>query len=75
MIFGWVWDEDFWGRYVVVGYPRERGMSEDLPGMVRRTVKVTAPAGTVITESAATSADTPDPNLANNTATVSLTVL
>jgi hypothetical protein len=42
---------------------------------VRLTVKVTAPAGTVITESAATMADTPDPNLANNTATVSLTVV
>ena len=42
---------------------------------VRLTVKVTAPAGTVITESAATMADTPDPNTANNTAiSVSLTV-
>jgi hypothetical protein len=41
---------------------------------VRLTVKVTAPAGTVITESAATMADTPDPNLASNTATVSITV-
>ena len=42
---------------------------------VRLTVKVTAPAGTVITENAATSEDTPDPNLANNMATVSLTVV
>ncbi len=42
---------------------------------VRLTVKVTAPAGTVITESAATMADNPDPNLANNKATVSLTVV
>jgi outer membrane protein assembly factor BamB len=42
---------------------------------VRLTVKVTAPAGTVITENAATMADTPDPNMANNTATVSLTVV
>ncbi|MGC1297594.1 MAG: PQQ-binding-like beta-propeller repeat protein, partial [Alloacidobacterium sp.] len=42
---------------------------------VRLTVKVTAPAGTVITESAATMADTPDPNMANNKATVSLTVV
>ncbi len=42
---------------------------------VRLTVKVTAPAGTVITESAATMANNPDPNLANNTATVSLTVV
>ncbi|MGC1299283.1 MAG: hypothetical protein WA869_30025 [Alloacidobacterium sp.] len=38
-------------------------------------VKVTAPAGTVITESAATMAENPDPNLANNSATVSLTVV
>jgi hypothetical protein len=37
-------------------------------------VKVTAPSGTVITESAAAMADTPDPNLANNTATVSIKV-
>ncbi len=42
---------------------------------VRLTVKVTAPAGTVITENAATMADTFDPNMANNTATVSLTVV
>jgi uncharacterized repeat protein (TIGR03803 family) len=42
---------------------------------VRLTVKVTAPAGTVITESAATMASTPDPNMANNSATVSLTVV
>jgi uncharacterized repeat protein (TIGR01451 family) len=41
---------------------------------VRLTVKVTAPSGTVITENAATTADTPDPNMANNLATVSLTV-
>jgi outer membrane protein assembly factor BamB len=41
---------------------------------VRLTVKVTAPAGTVITENAATMATTPDTNMANNTATVSLTV-
>ncbi len=36
---------------------------------VRLTVKVTAPAGAVITENAATMASTPDPNMANNTAT------
>jgi outer membrane protein assembly factor BamB len=42
---------------------------------VRLTVKVTAPADTVITENAATMASTPDPNMANNTATVSLTVV
>ncbi len=42
---------------------------------VRLTVKVTAPAGTVITETAATMADNADPNMANNTATVSLTVV
>jgi hypothetical protein len=49
-------------------------MAPNTTWTVRLTVKVTAPAGTVITESAATMADTPDPNLANNTATVSLTV-
>jgi hypothetical protein len=35
---------------------------------------VTAPSGTVITESAATMADTLDPNLANNKATGSIKV-
>jgi len=50
------------------------GMASNTTWTVRLTVKVTAPAGTVITESAATMSDTPDPNLANNTATVSLTV-
>jgi Domain of unknown function DUF11 len=42
---------------------------------VRLTVKVTASAGTVITENAAVTGDNPDPNMANNTATVSLTVV
>jgi len=41
---------------------------------VRLTVKVTVPAGIVITANAATMADTPDPNMANNTATVSMKV-
>jgi hypothetical protein len=41
---------------------------------VRLTVKVTAAAGSTITASAATIADTPDPNLANNTATASAKV-
>ena len=50
-------------------------MAPNTTWTVRLTVKVTAPAGTVITENAATMADTPDPNLANNTATVSLTVV
>jgi outer membrane protein assembly factor BamB len=50
-------------------------MAPNTTWTVRLTVKVTAPAGTVITESAATMADTPDPNMANNTATVSLTVV
>ena len=50
-------------------------MAPNTTWTVRVTVKVTAPAGTVITESAATMADTPDPNLANNTATVSITVV
>jgi outer membrane protein assembly factor BamB len=49
-------------------------MAPNTTWTVRVVVKVTAPAGTVITESAATMADTPDPNLANNTATVSITV-
>ncbi len=49
-------------------------MAANTTWTVRLTVKVTAPAGTVITENAATMADTPDPNLANNTATVSITV-
>jgi hypothetical protein len=41
---------------------------------VRLTVKVTAPSGTVITENGRVTADTIDPNLANNTATESVTV-
>jgi outer membrane protein assembly factor BamB len=50
------------------------GMAPNTTWTVRLTVKVTAPAGTVITENAATIADTPDPNLANNTATASIKV-
>ena len=49
-------------------------MAPNTTWTVRLIVKVTAPAGTVITENAATMADTFDPNLANNTATVSMTV-
>jgi len=49
-------------------------MAPNTTWTVRLTVKVTAPSGTVITENAATMADTPDPNLVNNTASVSLTV-
>jgi hypothetical protein len=49
-------------------------MAPNTTWTVRLTVKVTAPSGTVITENAATMADTPDPNLANNMATVSMTV-
>ncbi|HYK34306.1 PQQ-binding-like beta-propeller repeat protein, partial [Alloacidobacterium sp.] len=49
------------------------GMAPNTTWTVRLTVRVTAPAGTVITANAATMSDTPDPNLANNTATVSLT--
>jgi outer membrane protein assembly factor BamB len=49
-------------------------MAPNTTWTVRVVVKVTAPAGTVITESATTTEKTPDPNLANNTATVSLTV-
>jgi len=49
-------------------------MAPNTTWTVRLTVKVTAPSGTVITESATTTEETPDPNLANNTATVSTTV-
>ncbi len=49
-------------------------MAPNTTWTVRLTVKVTAPSGTVITENAATSSDTPDPNLANNMATISTTV-
>ena len=41
---------------------------------VRLTVKVTAAAGSTITANAATMADTPDPNLANNTAAATVRV-
>jgi uncharacterized repeat protein (TIGR01451 family) len=47
-------------------------MAPNTTWTVRLTVRVTAAAGTVITENAATMADTPDPNLANNTAAVSI---
>ncbi len=50
-------------------------MAPNTTWTVRLTVKVTAPSGTVITENAATMSDTPDHNLDNNTATVSLTVV
>jgi uncharacterized repeat protein (TIGR01451 family) len=49
-------------------------MAPNTTWTVRLTVKVTATSGTKITESAATMADTLDPNLANNTATVSIKV-
>ena len=49
-------------------------MAPNTTWTVRLTVKVTAPTGSVITANAATMSDTPDPNLANNTATVSLAV-
>jgi len=49
-------------------------MAPNTTWTVRLTVRVTSPAGTVITENAATIAETPDPNLANNMAAVSLTV-
>jgi outer membrane protein assembly factor BamB len=49
-------------------------MAPNTTWTVRLTVKVTAPTGTVITENAATMGDTTDPNLANNTATVSVKV-
>jgi len=49
-------------------------MAPNTTWTVRLTVKVTAAAGTVITANAAASEITPDPNMANNTATASLTV-
>jgi outer membrane protein assembly factor BamB len=49
-------------------------MAPNTTWTVRLTVRVTAPAGTVITENAATLADTLDPLTANNTATVSVKV-
>ena len=49
-------------------------MAANTTWTVRLTVRVTAPADTVITENAATTAATPDPNLTNSTATVSLKV-
>ena len=50
-------------------------MAPNTTWTVRLTVKVTAPVGTVITENAATSETTFDPNLANNMATVSIKVV
>ena len=50
-------------------------MAPNTTWTVRVVVKVTATAGSTIMANAATMADTPDPNLANNTATVSTTVL
>ncbi len=49
-------------------------MAPNTTWTVRLTVKVTAPSGTVITENAVATEDTPDPSLANNTATVSTAV-
>jgi uncharacterized repeat protein (TIGR01451 family) len=49
-------------------------MAPNTTWTVRLTVKVTAPAGTVITENAATMADTTDLNMANNMAAVSIKV-
>jgi hypothetical protein len=49
-------------------------MAPNTTWTVRLTVKVTALAGTVITESGTVTEDTVDPNPANKTATVSTTV-
>jgi hypothetical protein len=49
-------------------------MAPNTTWTVHLTVKVTAPSGTLITENAATMADTPDPSPPNNTATVSVTL-
>jgi uncharacterized repeat protein (TIGR01451 family) len=49
-------------------------MARNTTWTVRLTVKVTAAAGAVVTENAATMADTTDPNTANNMATASVKV-
>jgi uncharacterized repeat protein (TIGR01451 family) len=49
-------------------------MAPNTTWTVRLTVRVTAHAGTVITESATAAEDTTDPNTGNNTATASTTV-
>ena len=49
-------------------------MAPNTTWTVRLTVRVTAPAGTVITANAGAMADTADPNMVNNMATVSLKV-
>jgi uncharacterized repeat protein (TIGR01451 family) len=49
-------------------------MAPNTEWTVRLTVKVTASPGATITANAATMADTPDPNMANNTATASVKV-
>jgi uncharacterized repeat protein (TIGR01451 family) len=49
-------------------------MAPNTTWTVRLTLKVVVPAGAVITENAATTADTSDLNLTNNTATVSMKV-
>ena len=49
-------------------------MAKNTTWTVRLTVKVTAPAGKAITESGSVTTETSDPNTANNTATVSMTV-
>ena len=49
-------------------------MAANTTWTVRLTVKVTAAAGATITANGATMSDTPDPNMANNMATVSLKV-
>jgi len=49
-------------------------MAPNTTWTVRLTVKVTAPSGMVIVEGGTVTEDTTDPNLANNTATVTTTV-
>ena len=49
-------------------------MAPNTTWTLRLTVKVTAPSGSVITETGTATEVTPDPNLADNTATVSTTV-
>lgn len=49
-------------------------MATNTTWTVRLTVKVTAPAGTVITETGTATEDSADPNMANNTVTINNTV-
>jgi uncharacterized repeat protein (TIGR01451 family) len=63
-----------YGRTGAVVCNENGSMAPNTTWTVRLTVRVTAPSGTVVTENAATVADTPELNGANNFATVSVKV-